>query len=361
MIGLIDLDLQSSTSVNLMPPNLEIMKLATYYRIEENKFCRLIPLNETDFTGYEKIYCESELLGWKAVPPALLKTNNIFYNGSAFSNGNYIPFENSIIDFTLPRPAIYKEFLKEKYQEGIKNKVISHILDDTYYRNYAGDEQLPLPKIIKGKRVYLYDRKFFYQDWEETLEKISSHSPSTIIRIHPVICNKLNQFFTLRKYNKFARSNNIILDIKIPLSDVNYMLKEYGKIFLAEITDSSNVFLPLGGSYIAPSEYYRDIIYTLNLLYAFWSKNIPIKLWYIEPKIGFINPIFELYQAIIKWSNSPRVKNKTILERLRKPKSKKDIVIEREQLKKILDYCPGNNDLFKQSFEKIVQGGYWRL
>ena len=93
MIGLIDLDLQSSTSVNLTPPNLEIMKLATYYRIEENKFCRLIPLNETNFMGYEKIYCESELLGWKAVPPALLKTNNIFYNGSAFSDGNYIPFE----------------------------------------------------------------------------------------------------------------------------------------------------------------------------------------------------------------------------------------------------------------------------
>ena len=29
---------------------------------------------------------------------------------------------------------IYKNFLKEKYDEGIKSNVIEHILDDSYYR-----------------------------------------------------------------------------------------------------------------------------------------------------------------------------------------------------------------------------------
>ena len=46
MIGLVDLQLQSWPKLQLCPPNLEIMKLATYYQREENKFCRIINLDE---------------------------------------------------------------------------------------------------------------------------------------------------------------------------------------------------------------------------------------------------------------------------------------------------------------------------
>lgn len=60
MIGLVDYDLYSSTSVHLAPPNIEIMKLATYYKTEENKFCRLLHLDETELTPYDKIFVFSE-------------------------------------------------------------------------------------------------------------------------------------------------------------------------------------------------------------------------------------------------------------------------------------------------------------
>lgn len=60
MIGLVDIDLQTSTATNLCPPNIEIMKLATYYKTEENLFCRLINLDETELTSYDKIYIFSE-------------------------------------------------------------------------------------------------------------------------------------------------------------------------------------------------------------------------------------------------------------------------------------------------------------
>ena len=53
MIGLVDLNLQKAEK-SLPPPNLEIMKLAEYYKREENKYCRLINLEETDYShiGY---------------------------------------------------------------------------------------------------------------------------------------------------------------------------------------------------------------------------------------------------------------------------------------------------------------------
>ena len=45
MIGLLDLDWNLSTSVASLLPNLEIMKLASYYKIEQNQvYCLLMIL-----------------------------------------------------------------------------------------------------------------------------------------------------------------------------------------------------------------------------------------------------------------------------------------------------------------------------
>lgn len=68
MIGLIDYDLQTSTSLKLVPPNIEIMKLATYYRQEENHFCRIMSLEETELTSYDKIYIFSEADEYPQLP-----------------------------------------------------------------------------------------------------------------------------------------------------------------------------------------------------------------------------------------------------------------------------------------------------
>ena len=161
MIGLVDLQLQSWDKPQLCPPNLEIVKLATYYQAEENKFCRLINLDETEFGGYEKIYVFSESKDFITVPDALRRAPNVIYGGTAFTNGIYIPFENKLIDYTLARTRIYANFLKEKYQAGLKEKEVSRLLDNSYYRWHAGQSVLPLPSIQKRHRIYIYDTDFF--------------------------------------------------------------------------------------------------------------------------------------------------------------------------------------------------------
>ena len=111
MIGLVDYDFYSSTSTTRLIPNIEIMKLATYYRNEKNIFCRLIGLDETELTGYDKIYFFSESEKPINIPDAFKKAKNVIFGGTTFTN-NYIPFEDQIIDYTIPRPIIYKEILK---------------------------------------------------------------------------------------------------------------------------------------------------------------------------------------------------------------------------------------------------------
>lgn len=360
MIGLVDYDIQSSSSSSNLIPNVEIMKLATFYRNECNTFCRLINLNEQELEGYETIYFFSEAASNTIIiPEAFRRSSNIKYGGTGFTN-NYIPFENSLIDYTIPRISIYKDFLKQKYQEGIKTKVIERTLNDSYYRNYAGEYKLPVPPIYPNRRIFLFDKKFFYEDWKETLQLLSERKPSSIVRIHPVVCTKLNDFFTLRSFNKFARSNEIVLELNIPLEDVNYMLNKYKNLFLAEITTSSNIYLSLGNTFKTSFQYYKDYIYKLNLLYSFWSKNIPIKIKYIYPNIGINDPLQHLSLLTETWANRATKVHKTLNDRLT-IKDKKKIPIQRQERDLLLKFHPEAKILFDQTQTEIINGRYWKI
>ena len=359
MIGLVDYDFCKSKKTSVLIPNIEIMKLATYYRKEENHFCRLLTLDEQELDSYDKIYFFSEKANIPIIPEQYLRANNIEYGGTAFTK-NYIPFKNQIIDYTIPRPTIYKDFLKQKYNDGVKAKIISHVLDDSYYRNYAGENKLPLSPVLSRKRFYLYDKDFFYPDWEETLKIISERNPSSIVRIHPVICHTLTEYFKLRSFSKFARTNEIILDINIPLEDTNYMFNHYKHLFLADITKSSNVYLPLGGTLNSQAKYFKDFIYKLNLLYSFWSKGIFIKIKYIEPELGVKNPLqnisltMETMSDILKERRQEMTLN-YIIERRKKDNT---LTEERDLL---LKFYPSAKELFNQSFNKLNQQGRWRI
>ena len=77
-----------------------------------------------------------------------------------------------------------------------------------------------------------------------------------------------------------GRANEIILNLDIPLDEVHYMLKNYKNKFLADITESSNVFITLGGDYRYSKFYLEDFIYKMNILFSFWACKIPLKIKY---------------------------------------------------------------------------------
>jgi len=361
MIGLVDFDLQQSTSTSLLVPNLEIMKLATYYQNDKNTFCRLIDLNETELSSYEKIYFFSETSEDIRIPEQFLRAHNVIYGGTAFTKGVYIPFKDDLIDFTIARPNIYKEFLKNKYQDGIKAKVISHVLDDAYYRMYAGDQRLPIPPIRRTKRIFIYDRDFLHGDWQEIIQQISERKPSSIVPIHPILCHTVTDFLKLRAEPKISRNSTIILDLNIPLDEIHYLLKKYKKIFLAEITPSSSICLSLGGSFNSSFQYFKDFIYKMNLLYSLWCHDIPIKLIYIKPELGYIDALSDLSQFTVNWTNSPTHNNKTLYDRMHFRAPKQTIENIKQQYELLLKFHPQSKILFLQNYDELKQRGYWRL
>jgi hypothetical protein len=360
MIGLVDLQLQSWDKPQLCPPNLEIMKLATYYQQEENKFCRLINLDEKEFGGYEKVYVFSESKDFITVPEAFKRSPNVVYGGTAFTNGKYIPFENKLIDYTIARPRIYAAFLKDKYQAGLKDIEIKHLLDNSYYRWHAGDNELPLPSIQKRHRLYIYDKDFFQEGWRTIINKILNRNPSSINFIHPAHYKKISDFLEVRENGLIAKGNDAYLDLDIPLRETPVLMKHYKNRLLAVIRPSSQIYLSIGGSFHYQSEYFKNIIYKLNLLYTFWSHNIPIKLKYEEPELGCYNPISDLSKMISTWTQGESCNYKSIIDRIPKDKRMTDIRPEREQLRIILDKYPSSEALFRQTIETIKKGGHWK-
>ena len=99
MIGLVDYDALTTIRAKSIRLNLEIMKLASYYRTEENETCKLLSLQEEeDLDSYRAIYFFSEEDSYPEVPPQFYQVKNVVFGGSAFTNHEYVPFENSLID-----------------------------------------------------------------------------------------------------------------------------------------------------------------------------------------------------------------------------------------------------------------------
>lgn len=260
----------------------------------------------------------------------------------------------------MARPRIYTQFLRDKRQAGLEDIQISRLLDNSYYRWHAGQEELPLPSIKKRHRIYIYDIDFFQEGWRKIIDRMMERHPSSINFIHPAHYKKITDFLEVRENSLIAKGNDAYLDLNIPLRETPILMKAYKNRLLATIVPSSQVYLSLGGSFHYQTEYFKDIIYKLNLLYIFWSCNIPLKIKYEEPSFGCYNPIPDLSKLISTWTQGETCNYKSIIDRIPKDKSLSNVRPEREQLRMILDNYPQTETLFRQTTETAKQGGLWK-
>lgn len=289
-----------------------------------------------------------------------MRADNVIFGGTAFTNGIYKPFKNELIDYTIPRTHIYKPLLAEKYTAGLSGDVVTHILDDAYYRMYAGDNKLPIPPVLPRKRMFIYDMNFFVPNWQKIMEKIANRNPTSINPIHPIICTTVSNYFKVRECPKLSKDARVILDFNIPLNDTLHLMSKYKNKFLADIRKTSNVFITLGGTFDSGGQYLTDFVYKLNLLYVFWSNKIPLKIKYQIPKIGYTDPISNLSKLVETWTTGETNLNKTIQERIHKDKSSTEIRPERIEMDKIITRFPSAKTLFLQTRETIEKGGFWK-
>lgn len=68
---------------------------------------------------------------------------------------------------------------------------------------------------------------------------MTEHKPSSINFIHAIHFYRLSDFFSARENDIITKSNDVFLDIKVPLQETKYMMREYKNHLLALIMPSS--------------------------------------------------------------------------------------------------------------------------
>lgn len=162
-IGLLDHD--ALFYPNAFYPNLEIMKLSTYYKKNKDYVSLILNMNNTD--RYNKIVLRKEIND-ENYPSSLLLDKRCEYGGRAFTNGEYIPFdmkiENSIPDLSIYN-LYFKTILKgnKKYLDMTKK-----YLNSSFIRlsSNGKDCDIDISKSItqntkRGHDIFVYDNNIF--------------------------------------------------------------------------------------------------------------------------------------------------------------------------------------------------------
>ena len=337
----------------LPPPSLAAMKTAAYLKTEQDDLVILIT-DLTNAANYDKVYFFSDK-PLEDLPKEIFLMNNIILYGK------YLDPLPQIIEHMMPDITIYHDVVQTR----LINKITStnralQFLDSIYYQAYGSKgERLPLPPSSRKKRFYIYDEDFLScEDCWNIFKEIEERMPTGIYTIKPIQCHTIKQFFTLREdYEKVSRANKIILDYYVPLHHFDVYFGKYKLKLLGEITKNSEVYVYLGKNYGANAYgevfYLKNLYYSLNLIFSYWSRNIPIKaeMFIVEDSV---NPYKEIFQALRQWTNHEDY-DKTI-----------EGFLNTKKLKPILDAFINANPVMEIFFNKskndlINTRGVWRL
>lgn len=301
MIGIVDYDF-SSAKKGLPPPSLAAMKMAAHLKMEQDDIVYLV----SDISGaanYNKVYFFSDKPIEELPKEIFLMDNVVLY-------GKFLEPIPRIVEHMTPDITIYRDIVQDRLLRKVTstNRALQ-FLDSIYCSIYDSEgKRMPLPPSARKKRFYIYDEDFLsHEECWDIFREIEERAPTGIYTIHPIQCHTVKQFFTLREdYEKVSRGNKIILDYFVPLHHFDTYFGKYKLKLLGEITKNSEVYIYLGKNYGSNAYgevfYLKNLYYCLNLIFSYWSRNIPIKaeMFIVEDSL---NPYKEIFNALRLWTN----------------------------------------------------------
>ena len=353
MIGILDENFITAKR-GLPPPSLAAMKMATHLKTTQKSQVVLLQ-NFQVANNCEKVYLFSDKT-YENLPKEVL---NITVDLEMY--GPHLSPVPQLVEHLIPDITIYNNVVQERLNSRLTSTSRAlQFLDSIYYQAYgANGERLPLPPSETRKRFYLYDIDFLqYENCWNIFDEIIERAPSGIYTIHPLQCHTLKQFFTLREdYEKVSRSNKVVLDYFVPLHQFDTYFSKYKLKLLGEITKTSEVYIYLGKNYsnnaYGETFYSKNIYYCLNLLFSYWSRNIPIKTELFEVE-GTFNPYKDIYNCIRLWANSDNYDLK-----VKDSFNSKKLLAQLEEFLKI---HPVMAPLFEKTKNDLIHTrGIWRI
>lgn len=302
MIGLFDMDLESSSVLTF--PNLELMKLFSFYKKQYQPISLINRFN--NMSNYEHIFVRREESSSELSPTPCFPIETD-WGGLYYTSYKYKSFADSIIENQRPSIGLYQTYM----QEGLLSRPKKHIqrynmlLQSSFIRLY-NNQSIPFQQVIANEPVIIYDYNIFEQDYSIIYKELHDRKPSNILYRWPIFFNtieNLDMFLRNDMITKTRESlpNRFIINLNFSYSDFRKLLIEYDialkKIWLGRL------FLP-----ILPSEYqhnepiaasdalhYLDKV--LNFIYYAFSRGYNIHPFYIYNKQ---NPFDTIFRVVCK-------------------------------------------------------------
>ena len=254
IIGLLDYDLITGES---RFPNLELMKLSSYYKsrrdtVELIRDCR-------DFMIYDKIYLRKEeprgSLPYQLIAEA---KNKIEYGGRFFSK-QYKPFMPEI-EMAVPDKLLYDfKWVQKKQAPTFKTAINSYTCLRTDYCD--------LQRLVSEKQRYLlYDDNIadHLTDFTNFIYRVKRRAKK-IRFVNPVIVSSLEDLNAILKWGELIHLHNIYeINFKPDITDIKNNLPLYtGRTIYVDVFDEKyrNVSLENGYALIRSEfEYLKTLI-----------------------------------------------------------------------------------------------------
>lgn len=212
-IGLFDQDLVLGHRV---PPNLELMKIASYYK-EHRDLTRLIE-SAKEYEQFSRIYLRKEVVDRNFPNRLIAKANvNIDFGGYAFTRGIYVPMDDKY-ERCLPDISLYDRFIKNhKVKSDYKTILKSSLIRLSTTRDFK-------KFITNEKRFVYYDKDL--NTIEDAFQAVEYCGQTGIVQIfNPMYFDDLEEALLWARQNYLFGDNKIVYSKDPSLKEV----KEFSK------------------------------------------------------------------------------------------------------------------------------------
>lgn len=343
IIGILDHDIFHWS----FTPNLEAMKMSTYYKNQRHIVKLIYKLENLNI--YDKIIIRKDKIDI-AFPSELFVLPNIEYGGLAFTNGNYSPMDEKI-EKSKPDITLYDKYLINK--KGIKPQEDLRLLKNSAYMRLSLDghscnNEVDMNNSL-GKRIFIYDNNL--QNIENSDKIISEiRNNRLIFLVHTLKLENLDQVYKWTRQEGYSKSNK--------MHYINFKENEFDILLEESKTFNTPIYVPLGAQFNKNTIMKDMIDYFIEWINkAIWlltTNNRKIR-FYMSPNLKE-NKYKFMFEALGSWSDD-KWKSNSYKQFIKERYSKWDLaVIER------LESIYGNDiyTIFNTNIENYIsKGGVW--
>lgn len=306
MIGLVDAEIIQDPVIFI--PNLEIMKLYSYYKAK-GEYVKLLN-SPSEVANFSELFLRQEKeKSW--LEDEYWNHPNLHLGGLYFTGGKYKPFSNPEIEDAVPTYRVYNDYLKYRLNDVRRKRHTARIIsamNSGFVRIHNGRE-VQFNQARPGNELFIYDNDINIQQDLDILKELNVPKLKKILYVFPLRVRSREELELVIENNLFSGQSEdysiqqLELDWYMSPEEFESFTKKYYDYFLSKPTH--NICVPIiprgiGRPYVTVSQEIRYAREAIRKCYTAASKGLTLHMVYdADPNdtLGYFFQSFDKYTA----------------------------------------------------------------